>query len=176
MTANPRVLLAEAIVLASMPTPPARSLLTVGYRGSHGRLRHHRLSRVVDGHAWHLLPCGRDEDLLCACWPALLCQHARLDVKRLGRLVLRNYGYRVVHPHWITRGLIGCLKTLDGGRANYECLLEGLRLGAELRGSGLQRYSLLGNSRDVYGGLLVEARLVVQQRDVTAKGQGLAPR
>lgn len=26
----------------------------------------------MDGHAWHLLPCGRDEDLLCARRPALL--------------------------------------------------------------------------------------------------------
>ncbi|TNN50764.1 hypothetical protein EYF80_039029 [Liparis tanakae] len=60
--------------------------------------------------------------------------------------------------------------------ANYECLLEGLRLGAELRGSALQRQSLLGEARDVDGGLLVEARLVVQQRDVTAQGQGLGPR
>lgn len=64
--------------------------------------------------------------------------------------------------------------TLDGGRANDECLLEGLSLGTELGGSGLQGHTLLGQARDVYGGLLVEARLVVQQWDVTAQGQGLA--
>lgn len=66
--------------------------------------------------------------------------------------------------------------TLDGRGANDEGLLEGLRLGAELGGSGLQRDALLGKTGDVYGGLLVEAGLVVQQRDVTAEGQGLAPR
>lgn len=58
--------------------------------------------------------------------------------------------------------LTSCFLTLDGGRANYECLLEGLGLGAELGGSGLQGNALLGQAGDVYGGLLVEARLVVQ--------------
>lgn len=70
--------------------------------------------------------------------------------------------------------LTSCFLTLDGGRANDECLLEWLSLGTELSGSGLQRHALLGQARDVYGGLLVEARLVVQQRDITAEGQGLA--
>lgn len=70
--------------------------------------------------------------------------------------------------------LTSCTLTLDGRGANDECLLEGLRLGAELGGSGLQRDALLGQTGDVYGGLLVEAGLVVQQRDVTAEGQGLA--
>lgn len=70
--------------------------------------------------------------------------------------------------------LTSCSLTLDGGRANDECLLERLGLGAELGGSGLQRHALLGQTRDVYGGLLVKAGLVVQQRDVTAKRQGLA--
>lgn len=69
-----------------------------------------------------------------------------------------------------------CVPTLDGGGANNECLLEGLGLGAQLGGSGLQGDPLLGQAGDVDGGLLVEARLVVQQRDVTAEGQGLAPR
>lgn len=36
-----------------------------------------------------------------------------------------------------------CILTLDGGGANYECLLEGLGLGAELGGSGLQGHALL---------------------------------
>lgn len=35
------------------------------------------------------------------------------------------------------------LLTLDGRGANYECLLEGLSLGAELGGSGLQGHALL---------------------------------
>lgn len=39
-----------------------------------------------------------------------LCQHARLNVKRLGRLVLRNQRYRVVHPHRVARGLVGSLQ------------------------------------------------------------------
>lgn len=55
--------------------PPAWSLLTVWDGGSHGWVWHHSLPRVVNGHARHLLPCGRDEDLLCSCWPALLCEH-----------------------------------------------------------------------------------------------------
>lgn len=67
-----------------------------------------------------------------------------------------------------------CLLTLNGGGAHYECLLEGLGLGAELGGSGLQGHTLLRQTGDVDGGLLVEAGLVVQQRDVTAEGQGLA--
>lgn len=64
--------------------------------------------------------------------------------------------------------------TLDGGRADDERLLEGLPLGAELGGPGLQRHALLREARDVDGGLLVEARLVVEQRDVAAEGQRLA--
>lgn len=64
--------------------------------------------------------------------------------------------------------------TLDGWWANNKCLLEGLGLGAELGGSGLQRNSLLGQTRDVDGGLLVEARLIVQQWDITTERQGLA--
>ena len=47
-------------------------------------------------------------------------------------------------------------------------------MGAELGGSGLKGHTLLGQTGDVYGGLLVEARLVVQQRDVTAERQRLA--
>lgn len=130
-----------------------------------------------------------------------LCQHARLNVKRLGRLVLRNQRYRVVHPHRVARGLVGSLQacqrkkkyfesaassslvasvahraslTLDGGGADNERLLEGLGLGAELGGPGLQGHALLREARDVDGGLLVEARLVVEQRDVAAEGQRLA--
>lgn len=64
--------------------------------------------------------------------------------------------------------------TLDGGRADDERLLEGLGLGAELGGPGLQGHALLREARDVDGGLLVEARLVVEQRDVAAEGQRLA--
>lgn len=122
VTADSRVLLADAIVLASMPTPekkkkyqlahykhscmhifvrewpeavfkhvkthnpvrlnspPAWSLLIVGDGGSHGRVGHHGLAGVVDGHAGHLLPRGRDEDLLCACWPALLFTHTHKPI------------------------------------------------------------------------------------------------
>lgn len=72
--------------------------------------------------------------------------------------------------------LTSSLLTLDGGGTNYECLLEGFGLGAELGGSGLQGNTLLGQTGDVYGGLLVETRLVVQQWDVTAEGQRLASR
>lgn len=61
-----------------------------------------------------------------------------------------------------------CL-TLDGGGANDERLLKGFGLGAQLGGSGLQGDPLLRQAGDVDGGLLVEARLVVQQRDVTAE-------
>lgn len=61
--------------------------------------------------------------------------------------------------------------TLDGRGANDERLLEGLGLGAEVGGSGLQRDPLLSQARDVDGGLLVEGRLVVQQRDAAAEGQ-----
>lgn len=64
--------------------------------------------------------------------------------------------------------------TLYGGGANYKCLLEGFSLGTKLCGSGLQGHTLLGQAGDVYGGLLVQARLVVQQWDVTAERQGLA--
>lgn len=64
--------------------------------------------------------------------------------------------------------------TLYGGGADYECLLEGFSLGTKLGGSGLQGHTLLGQARDVYGGLLVEARLVVEQRDVAAERQGLS--
>lgn len=64
--------------------------------------------------------------------------------------------------------------TLDGGGADNERLLEGLGLGAELGGPGLQGHALLREARDVDGGLLVEARLVVEQRDVAAEGQRLA--
>lgn len=53
-------------------------------------------------------------------------------------------------------------------------MLEGLGLGAELGGPGLQGHSLLCQTRDVDGGLLVEARLVVEQWDITAERQGLA--
>lgn len=53
-------------------SPPARRLLAVGHGGSHGGVGHDSLARVVDGHARHLLPRGRNEDLLRACWPALL--------------------------------------------------------------------------------------------------------
>lgn len=70
--------------------------------------------------------------------------------------------------------LTSCILTLDGRGANDERLLEGLSLGAELGGSGLQGDALLGQTGDVYGGLLVETGLVVQQRDVAAEGQGLA--
>lgn len=72
--------------------------------------------------------------------------------------------------------LTSSVLTLDGRGANYECLLEGFGLGAELGGSGLQGNTLLSQTGDVYGGLLVEARLVVKQRDITAKGQRLASR
>lgn len=68
-----------------------------------------------------------------------------------------------------------CVPTLDGWGANDECLLKGLGLGAQLGGSGLQGDPLLGQAGDVDGGLLVEAWLVVQQRHVTAEGQGLTP-
>lgn len=60
-------------------SPPAWSLLIVGDGGSHGRVGHHGLAGVVDGHAGHLLPRGRDEDLLCACWPALLFTHTHTN-------------------------------------------------------------------------------------------------
>lgn len=61
-------------------SPPAWSLLIVGDGGSHGRVGHHGLAGVVDGHAGHLLPRGRDEDLLCACWPALLFTHTHKPI------------------------------------------------------------------------------------------------
>lgn len=63
--------------------------------------------------------------------------------------------------------------TLYGRRANDESLLEGLGLSAQLGRSGLQRNTLLGQTRDVDGGLLVEAGLVVQQRHVAAQRQRL---
>ena len=58
-------------------SPPAGSLLTVGDGGSHGRVWNHGLPGVVDGHTWHLLPCGGDEYLLRARRPALLYAHIR---------------------------------------------------------------------------------------------------
>lgn len=64
---------------------------------------------------------------------------------------------------------VSCSLTLDGRRANYERLLEGFSLGTELCWSGLQRNTLLGQTWDVDGGLLVESRLVVQQWDITAE-------
>lgn len=64
--------------------------------------------------------------------------------------------------------------TLDSGGADDQRLLKGLSLRAELGGPGLQGHALLGQARDVDGGLLVEARLVVEQRDVAAERQGLA--
>lgn len=64
-----------------------------------------------------------------------------------------------------------CVLTLDGRGTNDERLLEGLRLGAEVGRSGLQRDPLLSQARDVDGGLLVEAWLVVEQRDAAAEGQ-----
>lgn len=48
---------------------------------SHGRVRDHLLSRVVEGHAWHLLPRGGDEDLLGACRPALLRAHTHTHTR-----------------------------------------------------------------------------------------------
>lgn len=54
-------------------SPPApRRLLAVGHGGSQGGVGYDSLARVVDGHARHLLPRGRNEDLLRACRPALL--------------------------------------------------------------------------------------------------------
>ena len=80
-----------------------------------------------------------------------------------------NVGYTVAD-----RLNCSCVLTLDGWRANYECLLEGFGLGTQLRWSGLQRNARLGQAGDVDGCLLVEARLIVEQGDVTAEGKGLA--
>lgn len=89
-TGRPQAMPFKLSVKAQSPvrlnSPPARSLLTVGDRGSHGWVRHYRLPRVVDGHAWHLLPRGRDEDLLCACWPALLYAHTHVHKPMLNIL------------------------------------------------------------------------------------------
>lgn len=62
-------------------SPPAsRRLLAVRHGGSQGGVGYDGLARVVDGHARHLLPRGRNEDLLSACRPAVLQE--RTDVPR----------------------------------------------------------------------------------------------
>lgn len=67
-------------------------------------------------------------------------------------------------------------ETLYSWRANDEGLLEGFGLSAQLCVSGLQWDALLRQTRDVNGGLLVQTRLVVQQRNVAAQRQRLATR
>lgn len=48
------------------------------------------------------------------------CEHARLDVQRLRRLVLGHNGNRVVHPHWVTRVLTRCLKAYIKKKENMK--------------------------------------------------------
>lgn len=66
--------------------------------------------------------------------------------------------------------------TLYSGWADDEGLLEGFSLSAQLRVSGLEWNTLLRQTRDVDGSLLVQTRLVVEQRNVAAQRQRLAAR
>lgn len=61
--------------------------------------------------------------------------------------------------------------TLYGGWTDYEGLLKRFGLCAQLGVSGLQWNTLLGQARDVDGGLLVQTWLIVQQRHVAAQRQ-----
>lgn len=71
---------------------------------------------------------------------------------------------------------ISSSETLYSGWADDEGLLEGFSLSAQLCVSGLQWDTLLCQTRDVDGGLLVQIRLVVEQRNVAAQRQRLATR
>lgn len=66
--------------------------------------------------------------------------------------------------------------TLYSRWADDEGLLEGFSLSAQLRVSGLEWNTLLRQTRDVDGSLLVQTRLVVEQRNVAAQRQRLAAR
>lgn len=68
------------------------------------------------------------------------------------------------------------IETLYGGWADNEGLLEGFSLSAQLCVSGLQWDALLCQTWDVDGGLLVQTRLVVEQRNVAAQRKRLATR
>lgn len=94
-----------------------------------------------------------------------LCKHARLNLKRLARLILLDDRNTVVHSDRIAGGFTRRRKPLDSGRwADDEGLLERLSLSAQLSGPGLQGDAGLGQARDIYGGLLVKRRLVVEER------------
>lgn len=55
--------------------------------------------------------------------------------------------------------------TLDGsGRADDEGLLEWLALATQLRWAALKGDAGLGQTRDVYGGLLIKSWLVIEER------------
>lgn len=64
----------QKCVLGEWHKPPTGTGLTrsISQQRTHRRVSKDRLTGAMDGHAWHLLPCRRDEDLLCARRPALL--------------------------------------------------------------------------------------------------------
>lgn len=61
----------------------------------------------------------------------------------------------------------------SGGRADNERLLEGFRLTAQPSRTRWNRDALLSESRNVDGGLLVQRRLVVEQRNCSPRRRHL---
>lgn len=57
------------------------------------------LDRSVGGHPGQLLPGGREQDLLSATGPCLLCKESWLDLKRLGPRSLSDNGNGILHPN-----------------------------------------------------------------------------
>lgn len=61
----------------------------------------------------------------------------------------------------------------SGGGADDEGLLERFGLSTQLSGAGLQGDAGLGQAWDVYGGLLVKCRLVVEERNSSTSRRNL---
>lgn len=59
------------------------------------------LDRSVGGHPSQLLPGRREQDLLCAAGPCLLCEESWLDLKRLSPRSLSDNGNSILHPNGI---------------------------------------------------------------------------
>lgn len=151
-------LLHDGIVMAAMGMgiPPVGQ----GLRGAH-RVRDD--CGVLYRGVGELLPCWGQQDLLGTRGPGLLCEKARLDLQGLTAGGLSHYGNSILHPYGVAAVLGGgCLQPLEGGWANNERLLEGVRpSGTELSGTRLQ-----GHGPGCHGShgccrRLVECRLVV---------------
>lgn len=120
---------------------------------------------------------GKVELLLDGCSPGKEAQWIAFLINRVKfKLLLQSRGYisAILNPCMPKAYFCLVFLTLNsGGWADDKCLLEGFRLATQPSRTSWNRDTLLSESRNVDGGLLIQRWLVVEQRNCSPRRRHL---